>query len=152
MRNRHLFLLDAAALVVAPVIAFLVRFEDFGWLGQNLRMVLPYILLAGPVRLFVFYNLGMYRRLWRHASIGELKQILVAGGIAAIFAAAIGFWIMPASQISARPRSVLGRLYRRLSHHRGDSPSQAPRAHASAKESSPPPCRARPPRADCRRW
>ena len=101
MRNRHLFLLDAAALVVAPVIAFLVRFEDFSWLGQNLRMVLPYILLAGPVRLFAFYNLGMYRRLWRHASIGELKQILVAGGIAAIFAALIGFWIMPASQISA---------------------------------------------------
>ena len=87
MRNRHLFLLDAAALVVSPVIAFVVRFEDFGWLGENLRMVLPYILLAGPIRLAVFYNLGMYRRLWRHASIGELKQILVAGGIAAIFAA-----------------------------------------------------------------
>lgn len=101
MRNRHLFLLDAAALIVAPLIAFVVRFEDFAWLGQNLRMVLPYILLAGPVRLFVFYNLGMYRRLWRHASIGELKQILVAGGVAAIFAAMIGFWIMPATQISA---------------------------------------------------
>ena len=85
MRNRHLFLLDAAALVVSPVIAFVVRFEDFGWLGENLRMVLPYILLAGPIRLAVFYNLGMYRRLWRHASIGELKQILVAGGIASIF-------------------------------------------------------------------
>src|SRR5450759_3589075 len=64
MRNRHLFLLDAAALVV-------------------------------------FYYLGMYRRLWRHASIGELNQILVAGGVAAIFAAFIGFWIMPVAQISA---------------------------------------------------
>jgi FlaA1/EpsC-like NDP-sugar epimerase len=101
MRNRHLFLLDAVALVVAPVVAFAVRFEDFDWLGQNLRLVLPYILLAGPVRLFVFYALGMYRRLWRHASIGELKQILVAGGVAAIFAAIIGFWIIPATQISA---------------------------------------------------
>lgn len=100
MRNRHLFLLDTAALLVAPIVAFVVRFEDFGWLGQNLRVVLPYILLAGPVRLVVFYNLGMYRRLWRHASIGELKQILVAGGVAALFAAAIGFWIMPAAQIS----------------------------------------------------
>jgi FlaA1/EpsC-like NDP-sugar epimerase len=101
MRNRHLFLLDAAALVVAPLVAFVVRFEDFGWLGQNLRTVLPYILLAGPIRLVVLYNLGMYRRLWRHASIGELKQILVAGGVAAIFAAMIGFWIMPATHISA---------------------------------------------------
>jgi FlaA1/EpsC-like NDP-sugar epimerase len=109
MRNRHLFLLDAAALVVAPLIAFVVRFEEFSWLGQNLRLVLPYILLAGPIRLTVFYNLGMYRRLWRHASIGELRQILVAGGIASIFAAIIGLWIMPATQISASrvPFSVI---------------------------------------------
>jgi FlaA1/EpsC-like NDP-sugar epimerase len=100
MRNRHLFLIDAAALVLAPLTAFIVRFEDPSWLGQNLRMVLPYILLAGPIRLMVFYNLGMYRRLWRHASIGELKQILVAGGVAATLAAIIGFWLMPTFQIS----------------------------------------------------
>jgi FlaA1/EpsC-like NDP-sugar epimerase len=100
IRNRHLLLLDAASLVVAPVVAFAVRFEEFSWLGDNLRMVLPYIFLAGPLRLAVFYNLGMYRRLWRQASIGELKQILVAGGIAALFAAAIGLWLMPAIQIT----------------------------------------------------
>jgi FlaA1/EpsC-like NDP-sugar epimerase len=100
MRNRHLLLLDAVSLVAAPVIAFAVRFEEFSWLGQNLRMVLPYVLVAGPLRLAVFYQLGMYRRLWRHASIGELRQILVAGGVAAIFAAAIGFWLLPATQIT----------------------------------------------------
>ena len=100
MRNRHLLLPDAASLVVAPVIAFAVRFEDFSWLGENLRMVLPYIFLAGPLRLAVFYSFGMYRRLWRQASIGELKQILVAGGVAALVAAAIGLWLMPASQIT----------------------------------------------------
>jgi len=100
MRNRHLFLLDAAALVVAPVIAFVVRFEEFSWLGQNLRMVLFYILLAGPLRLTAFYILGMYRRLWRHASIGELKQILVAGGSAAVLAAIVGFWVLPGAGIT----------------------------------------------------
>ena len=101
MRNRHLFLLDAASLVLAPLIAFVVRFEEISWIGQNLRMVLPYILLAGPVRLAVFYNLGMYKRLWRHASVGELRQILVAGGLGAGFAAIIGLWFMPASQMTA---------------------------------------------------
>jgi FlaA1/EpsC-like NDP-sugar epimerase len=100
IRNRHLFLLDAASLVAAPMIAFLVRFEDFGWIGHNLRIVLPYIIVAAPVRLIVLYNFGMYRRLWRHASIGELKQILAAGGIAAIFSALIGLWLLPASEIS----------------------------------------------------
>jgi FlaA1/EpsC-like NDP-sugar epimerase len=109
MRNRHLLLLDTLAIIVAPVIAFAVRFEEFKWLGDNLRMVLPYILLAGPLRLAVFYSLGMYRRLWRHASIGELKQILVAGGVAAVFAAVIGLWFLPVSQItpSRVPFSVI---------------------------------------------
>ena len=100
MRNRHLFLLDAASLIAAPVVAFAVRFEDISWLGENLRIVLAYIFLAGPIRLAVFYNLGMYRRLWRHASIGELKQILVAGGVAACFGAVIGLWFLPAIQIT----------------------------------------------------
>jgi FlaA1/EpsC-like NDP-sugar epimerase len=100
MRNRHLLLLDAVSLVAAPVIAFAVRFEDFSWLGDNLRLVLPYILVAAPFRLGVFYLLGMYRRLWRHASIGELRQVLVAGGVAAFFAALIGLWFLPASQIT----------------------------------------------------
>jgi FlaA1/EpsC-like NDP-sugar epimerase len=42
----------------------------------------------------------MYRRLWRHASIGELKQILVAGIAAAFFAALIGLWLLPGLQIT----------------------------------------------------
>jgi FlaA1/EpsC-like NDP-sugar epimerase len=63
-------------------------------------MVLPYILISGPIRLAVFYNFGMYRRLWRHASIGELKQILLAGATAAFFSALVGFWLLPSSQIT----------------------------------------------------
>ena len=86
--------------MAAPLIAFSVRFEDFGWIGQNLRLVLPYVLVAGLVRLAVLYNFGMYRRLWRHASIGELKQILVAGVAAAFFSALIGLWLLPVSQIT----------------------------------------------------
>src|SRR2546423_14222229 len=86
MRNRHLFLLDAASLLLSPLVAFAVRFEDLHWLGDNLQLVLPYLLIAGPVRLAVFYYVGMYRRLWRQASIGELRQILVAGGGAGGFA------------------------------------------------------------------
>jgi len=100
MRNRHLFLLDAASLVITPIIAFAVRYESFDWVGQNPRFVFPYLVLAGILRLVVFYNLGMYRRLWRHASIGELKQILVAGGVAATVTAILAFWILPGSHIT----------------------------------------------------
>jgi len=109
LRNRHLFLIDAVSLVIAPVVAFLVRFEQFQWLGDNLRMVLAYVLLAGPLRLVLFYWFGMYRRLWRHASIGDLRQILVAGGVSAALAAVIGFWILPTMHVipSRVPFSVV---------------------------------------------
>ena len=100
IRNRHLFLLDAISLVLAPILAFAVRFEEFGWIGQNLRLVLPYVLIAGAVRLIVFYNFGMYRRLWRHASVGELKRILSAGAAAAIASALLGLWLLPLFQIT----------------------------------------------------
>src|SRR5579859_6918562 len=101
MRNRHLLLLDAASLVVAPAIAFAVRFEDFRWLGDNLTLVLPYILIAGPLRLAVFYSFGMYKKLWRQASIGELRQILVAGAAAGFVSAVVGLWLLPTAQITA---------------------------------------------------
>jgi FlaA1/EpsC-like NDP-sugar epimerase len=100
MRNRHLFLLDAVSLIAVPLVAFAVRFEEFSWIGENLRLVLPYIFLAGPLRVVVFYNLGMYRRLWRHASIGELRQILFAGCAAAIVAAIVGLWLLPVARIT----------------------------------------------------
>ena len=101
MRNRHLFLVDAIALIASPIIAFAVRFETFSWIPDNLRLVAAYILIAGPIRLVVFYNFGMYRRLWRHASIGELRQILAAGGAAAFFSALVGFWLLPSIRITA---------------------------------------------------
>jgi FlaA1/EpsC-like NDP-sugar epimerase len=100
MRNRYLFLIDAASVIAAPVFAFAVRFEEFGWLGQNLQIVLPYIFIVGSIRLLAFYFMGMYRRLWRHASIGELRQILFAGAVAAIIAALAGLWLLPAAQIT----------------------------------------------------
>src|SRR5689334_1743906 len=109
MRNRHLFLIDAISLVAVPIVAFAVRFEEFSWIGANLRMVLPYILISAPLRLIVLYNFGMYRRLWRHASIGELKQIIAAGASAALVSAAIGLWLIPVTgiTISRVPFSVV---------------------------------------------
>lgn len=93
--------MDAVSLVVAPVIAFLVRFEQAQWIADNSRLVLSYVILAGPLRLLVFLALGMYRRLWRQASIGELRRVLVVGGVAGCVAAIVGLWLLPALHITA---------------------------------------------------
>jgi len=95
IRNRHLLLADAVASVLAVLLAFAVRFEDLGWVTSNLGFVLPYVILSVPSRLVVFYSAGMYRSLWRHASVGELRQIIVAGLIGAIVSAVIGLWLLP---------------------------------------------------------
>ena len=99
VRNRHLLLFDAIGSVLAIMLAFAVRFEDLGWITSNVSFVLPYILLSVPPRLAVFYAAGMYRSLWRHASVGELRQIVIAGTIAALLCGFIGLWLMPVTHI-----------------------------------------------------
>jgi len=58
-------------------------------------MVGPYLALSVPARLAIFYMFGLYRRLWRHASVGELRRIFAAGGVAAAACAFIGLVVMP---------------------------------------------------------
>lgn len=94
LRNRHLFAADALSVVAASLIAFTVRFEDIAWLAVNWQLVWLYIGLTVPLRLFIFYTAGMYRRLWRHASLGELRQILLAVSIAGVVSALIGLVLM----------------------------------------------------------
>jgi FlaA1/EpsC-like NDP-sugar epimerase len=95
LRNRHLFFADALSLTAAPLLAFLVRFEDASWIGTHLSIVLPYLVITIPIRLALFYVAGMYRRLWRHASVGELQQIVGAGFLGALACGLFGLLILP---------------------------------------------------------
>ncbi len=47
------------------------------------------------IRLPVYYAFGLYNRLWRYASMNELRAILVAGGVGSILIYIANFWIMP---------------------------------------------------------
>nr|MDQ3082966.1 polysaccharide biosynthesis protein [Gemmatimonadota bacterium] len=101
LRNRHLFAADTVSVIAATLLAFLVRFEDPQWISDNLRLVVFYLLLSVPLRLAIFFAVGMYRRLWRHASVGELKPILfaaVGGGAACVL---IGLVVLPVFNITA---------------------------------------------------
>lgn len=94
-RNRHFFLADLVWVTLAPFLAFVIRFEDVRWIGSNLEFVLAYVLLCLPLKLLTLYWAGLYRRLWRHASVGELNRILVASGAAAAISAGIGLSLLP---------------------------------------------------------
>jgi FlaA1/EpsC-like NDP-sugar epimerase len=95
LRNRHLFVADFLAVMLAPLVAFLVRFEDPRWISDNLRLVAFYLALSIPLRLLIFYIAGMYRRLWRHASVGELKPIAMAALGGGVVAGVVGLIVLP---------------------------------------------------------
>jgi FlaA1/EpsC-like NDP-sugar epimerase len=101
LRNRHLFVADALAVIVAPLVAFLVRFEQLRWISDNLRLVGLYLLLSIPLRLLIFYAAGMYRRLWRHASVGELRPIAVAALGGGVVAGLVGLVVLPVFHLTA---------------------------------------------------
>ena len=46
IRNRHLFVADSVSVIVATLVAFLVRFEQPQWIADNIRLVAFYLALA----------------------------------------------------------------------------------------------------------
>ena len=108
-RNRYLLLIDTALLAAAVLLAYTLRFESFAWLFSPGEPIWPFILLAVPARIGVYLAGGLYRRLWRHASVAELEQIFVVGLAAALVSAAIGAWGLVAFRLSytRMPLSVL---------------------------------------------
>ncbi|MDO8502347.1 MAG: nucleoside-diphosphate sugar epimerase/dehydratase [Gemmatimonadaceae bacterium] len=100
IRNRHLFVADFLSVIAATLIAFLVRFEQPQWISENLRLVTFYLALSVPLRLFIFFIAGMYRRLWRHASVGELRPILLAALGGGVACGLIGLIVLPATGLT----------------------------------------------------
>ena len=109
IRNRVLLLLDAAALSASALAAYSLRYESIEPLRLLRDPIYAYIAVTVPVRLIIFLAGGLYRRLWRHASVGELEQIFVVGALAAGVTFFIGAWGLDAVGLMAGriPLSVL---------------------------------------------
>src|SRR4051812_4159184 len=93
MRNRSFLALDVVLLAFLPLLALAVRFESFNWPPEYTRAVIIYAVLALPLRLASAYLKGLYRCMWRHASIMELERILYVGliaGVATFFLGSVG--------------------------------------------------------------
>ena len=95
------FLHDIAAAAAAWLIAF--------WLRFNLEVPPPYdtlmlesLLWVVPLQAAIFWRFGLYRGIWRYASIPDLQRIVLAVAVAALALPALILML----QI-AIPRSVL---------------------------------------------
>lgn len=103
-RNTVLVLLhDALAAVVAWLGAYAIRF--------NLTLPLEYaddalstLIWVAPLQVLLFWRFGLYRGLWRFASLPDLKRLLRSVGLAAVLVPAI--LILTRTEVLV-PRSVL---------------------------------------------
>jgi FlaA1/EpsC-like NDP-sugar epimerase len=100
IRNRHLFVLDAALLCAAPLLAYALRFEGFDWIPAHRLTALVFAAVSAPIQVSTYLTFGLYRRLWRYASISELELIFLAGASAALLCSAVGLVLLPVSQLT----------------------------------------------------
>ncbi|MBT9177405.1 MAG: UDP-N-acetyl-alpha-D-glucosamine C6 dehydratase [Firmicutes bacterium] len=93
---------DAVALVLSGLIGLYLRFE--GLPPQNFLAVwFRYMIVAVPLYLVVYYYFGLYRRMWRYASVDDL--LVIAGAVS--LATACLFTLRVVNPASGFPRSVI---------------------------------------------
>lgn len=108
LRGRHLAAIDILAVCASFLGSFALRFDaPSAQYNQYLAWfwwILPLLLIA---RLTAFLSFGLYQRVWRYASIGELQSILlaVATSSAIVYAGAYVAGAL-AERPEALPRSI----------------------------------------------
>jgi FlaA1/EpsC-like NDP-sugar epimerase len=94
---------DVIVAAVAWVAAYLLRF-NFSIPAEHMQHMWQSVLWVAPLQGAVFITYGLYRGMWRFASVPDLKRILFAVGSAAVLVAALLFMLSTSIKI---PRSVL---------------------------------------------
>jgi FlaA1/EpsC-like NDP-sugar epimerase len=109
IRNRYLFGSDLLLFASSTVVAFAVRFEGFEWGAVQNRSAFLYLLLSLPIKLYVFWAVGMYRRLWRYAGIVEVERLISAATASGFICLVLGLLVLPGLNLTELriPLSVL---------------------------------------------
>ncbi|MFW5713600.1 MAG: polysaccharide biosynthesis protein [Brevefilum sp.] len=107
IRNRYLFLGDIFLTIISVLASYLIRLEliaIFPTYQYSLIWMLGISLVVKPL---VYYFFGIYRRLWRYASIRELVLILSAVTAASMVLSGAMIGLFAAGMFYGFPRSVL---------------------------------------------
>jgi FlaA1/EpsC-like NDP-sugar epimerase len=95
MRNRHLLLVDLLLLGPLPFWVLALRMESTAWSPALAQSVWTYATIALVIRISAMYSSGVYRCMWRHASVVELEKLLYAGAVSGYLTFLSGFLILP---------------------------------------------------------
>ena len=95
IRNRYLFASDLFLFVSSTIIAYALRFEGFEWGPAHTQTALVFLLVSLPVKLYVGWWVGIYRRLWRYAGIIEVEKLITSAAISGLICLVLGALILP---------------------------------------------------------
>ena len=84
LNNRHFLVLDAIIFSLTPLLAIVLRLDDFVKIHDYRNGLIVATVIFSFVKLTVFAFGGFYKRYWRYASIDELIQIAALTGAAVI--------------------------------------------------------------------
>ncbi|MFL5618869.1 MAG: polysaccharide biosynthesis protein [Gemmatimonadaceae bacterium] len=105
LRNRAFFVSDLILLPLCAVVAFAARYDGLD--APGVRSMLTVFVLSGvPTKVLLLLWLGMYRRLWRYASVADVELLLMGAGACALVDILLGVFGL----------NVLGLLPGRLSY------------------------------------
>src|ERR1700712_514927 len=109
VRNRGFFAADLILLPAATLLAFAIRFEGTNWSPETQHILIAFIVVTVPIKLAVFFFAGMYRRLWRYASVADLEMIVGGSAVSGAICGVIGAFGLTLSRISPMrvPLSIL---------------------------------------------
>ena len=94
LRNRAFFLSDLLLLPGCAYVAFAARFEGT-WSPDLALLLKAFVLTSVPLKLLALISLGLYRRLWRYASVSDVEMLLKSAAICAAIDGTLGIFILP---------------------------------------------------------
>jgi FlaA1/EpsC-like NDP-sugar epimerase len=94
LRNRAFFGSDLVLLPLCALAAFAARYEG-RWGADVYLLQKVFVVTAVPLKLVALISLGLYRRLWRYASVSDVETLVAAAAVCAIIDAVLGIFALP---------------------------------------------------------
>lgn len=95
LRNRAFFVSDLLLIPLCIYVAFAARFEG-PWTPDTVRVFKAFLATAVPLNLLALITLGLYRRLWRYASVSDVETLLKSVAACAVIDGLLGLVVLPA--------------------------------------------------------
>jgi FlaA1/EpsC-like NDP-sugar epimerase len=104
LRNRLFFAIDLIALPLATLLAFLLRFEGWSWTQTSYwTLAVAFMVVATPIKMLGLFMGGVYRRLWRYASIVDCEILVAVVLVTGTLTALIGVLLFPQLHFAGVP-------------------------------------------------